>query len=115
MMNYIDIQKTSLYVHTIKNKFSSDNFMEKDASLKRILIFIIWIFLITAIFAEAGVKENNAKLIQAAEKGDLKTVQTALNESADINATSIKKYYRFIRKSCDASDLGIGKRSHGSR
>lgn len=37
--------------------------------------------------AKAGISEKNAKLIQAAEKGNFSGVQTALTAGSDINAT----------------------------
>jgi len=44
----IDIQKTSLYVAIMK----------KECPMKRILLAIVCIFLIPAVFAEAGMAEK---------------------------------------------------------
>ncbi len=70
--------------------------------MKRILFSVVCIFLIPAVFAEAGMADKNAPLIQAAEKGNLPEVQVALNNGADINATLIKKYYGIFVKGVTA-------------
>jgi ankyrin repeat protein len=54
--------------------------------MKRIVLFIVCIFLLPAIFAEASTKEKNVQLVQAAEIGNLTDVQNALNDGADVNA-----------------------------
>ena len=54
--------------------------------MKRIALFMVCIFLLPAIFAEASTKEKNVQLIQAAERGNLTDVQDALNDGADVNA-----------------------------
>jgi ankyrin repeat protein len=59
--------------------------MKKWCPMKRILFSIVCIFLIPAVFAEAGMADKNAPLIQAAEKGNLPEVQVALNNGADVN------------------------------
>jgi ankyrin repeat protein len=53
--------------------------------MKRIALFIVCIFLLPAIFAEASTKEKNVQLVQAAETGNLTGVQNALNDGADVN------------------------------
>ena len=64
--------------------------------MKRILFSMVCIFLITAIYVQAGTADKNEKLIQAAEKGNLQEVQAALTDGADINSiktiTTIKKH-----------------------
>ena len=50
------------------------------------------IFLVTAIYAEAGISDKNAKLIQASEKGNVADVQAVLTDGADINATEVREY-----------------------
>ena len=54
--------------------------------MKRIALFMVCIFLLPAIFAEASTKEKNVQLIKAAERGNLTEVQDALNNGADVNA-----------------------------
>jgi len=54
--------------------------------MKRIVLFIVCIFLLPAIFAEASTKEKNVQLFYAAERGNLTDVQDALNGGADVNA-----------------------------
>jgi ankyrin repeat protein len=76
--------------------------MKKWCPMKRILFSIVCIFLIPAVFAEAGMADKNAPLIQAAEKGNLPEVQVALDNGADINATLIKKYYGIFVKGVTA-------------
>ena len=72
--------------------------------MKRILSFVFCVLLMSVIFAEASISDKNDKLIQAAEKGNLQEVQSALAEGADINAI----------KRCNGFDSGIRKRSEGS-
>ena len=52
---------------------------------------MVCIFLITAIYAEAGISDKNAKLIQASEKGNFADVQAVLTDGADINATEVRE------------------------
>ena len=52
---------------------------------------MVCIFLITAIYAEAGISDKNAKLIQASEKGNFADVQAMLTDGADINATEVRE------------------------
>ena len=54
--------------------------------MKRIVLFIVCIFLLPAFFAEGSTKEKNVQLIKAAEKGKLENIQDALNDGADVNA-----------------------------
>ena len=54
-----------------------------------ILFSVMCISLIYASFAKAEMSDKNAQLIQAAEKGNLQTVQTALANGADVNAKNI--------------------------
>ncbi len=54
--------------------------------MKRIVLFMVCIFLLPAIFTEASTKEKNVQLIYAAERGKLTEVQDALNGGADVNA-----------------------------
>ena len=54
--------------------------------MKRIVLFMMCIFLLPAIFAEASTKDKNVQLVQAAERGNLTDVQNALNNGADVNA-----------------------------
>ena len=54
--------------------------------MKRIVLFMVCIFLLPAIFAEASKTDKNFQLVEAAERGNLVDVQTALNGGADINA-----------------------------
>ena len=49
------------------------------------------IFLVTAIYAEAGISDKNAKLIQTSEKGNFADVQAVLTDGADINATEVRE------------------------
>ena len=78
------------------------NIKKNDYPIQRIIILVFFIFLVSAVFVNAGVSEKNAKLIQAAEKGILKDVQTALTDGADINATSVKKYEGIFAKEVTA-------------
>jgi ankyrin repeat protein len=59
---------------------------ERGHPLKRILFYVVCIFLITTIFAEAGKSDKNARLIEAAGKGNLANVRTALTDGAQINS-----------------------------
>ena len=52
---------------------------------------MVCIFLITAIYAEAGISDKNAKLIQASEKGNVADAQAVLIDGADINATEVRE------------------------
>ena len=52
---------------------------------------MVCLFLITAIYAEAGISDKNAKLIQASEKGNFADVQAVLTDGADINATEVRE------------------------
>ena len=52
---------------------------------------MVCLFLITAIYAEAGISDKKAKLIQASEKGDFTDVQAMLTDGADINATEVRE------------------------
>ena len=72
-------------------KFLVKNIKKNDYPVKLIMFSVVCIFLITTFFADAGVTEKNAKLIQAAEKGILQEVQTALTDGADINATEVRE------------------------
>ena len=58
--------------------------------MKRILLFMVCIFLLPAIFVQAGTSDKNAQLIQAAEKGNIQEVQNALTDGADINIKDAK-------------------------
>ena len=71
--------------------------------MKRILFSIVCIFLIPAIFAEAGISDNNANLIQTAEKGNLSAVQTVLIQGADVNAKNVN----YVTALMMASDKGF--------
>jgi uncharacterized protein len=66
------------------------NVKAMEYSMKRILFSIVFIFLIPAIFSEADISDKNAQLIQAAEKGNLQDVLTALTNGADVNVKNIK-------------------------
>ena len=71
--------------------------------MKRIVLFMVCIFLLPAIFAEASSKEKNGLLIKAAERGNLADVQDELNDEADVKqATSgdqrITALGQFLRK-----------------
>jgi ankyrin repeat protein len=84
-----------------KRKFLSKiaNVKEERCSMKRIVLFMVCIFLLPAIFAEASTKEKNVRLFQAAERGNLTDVQIALNGGADVNAKSITGWTALIAAS----------------
>ena len=67
--------------------------------MKRIVLFMVCIFLLPAIFAEASTKDKNVRLIQAAERGNLTDVQIALNGGADVNAKGNKGWTALIAAS----------------
>jgi len=67
--------------------------------MKRIVLFIVCIFMLPAIFAEASTKEKNVQLVQAAERGNILDVQTALNGGADVNAKTNKGWTVLIAAS----------------
>jgi len=67
--------------------------------MKRIVLFMVCIFLIPAIFAEASTKEKNVQLVQAAERGQLTDVQDALNDGADVNAKNDIGFTALMRAS----------------
>ena len=54
--------------------------------MKRILFSLMFVSLISAVFAKADVSDKNARLIQAAKDGNLSAVQAALSDGAEINA-----------------------------
>jgi ankyrin repeat protein len=54
--------------------------------MKRIVLFMVCIFLLPAIFTEASTNEKNVQLFFATERGMLADVQDALNGGADVNA-----------------------------
>ena len=60
---------------------------EKENPMKRILFYLIFIYMIPAAFTKANVSDNNAKFIQAAKDGSLATVQTLLADGASPNTT----------------------------
>ena len=57
--------------------------------MKRILFSMVCIYLISAAFAKADISDKNAQLIQALKNGNLRAVQTALANGADVNAKLI--------------------------
>jgi ankyrin repeat protein len=67
--------------------------------MKRIALFMVCIFLLPAIFAEASTKEKNVQLIKAAERGNLADVQDELNDGADVNAKDIFGWTVLMRAS----------------
>ena len=67
--------------------------------MKRIVLFMVCIFLIPAIFAEASTKEKNVQLVQSAERGNLTDVQDALNDGADVNAKNDIGFTALMRAS----------------
>jgi ankyrin repeat protein len=67
--------------------------------MKRIFLFMVYIFLLPAIFAEANTKEKNVQLVQAAERGNLTDVQDALNGGADVNAKNASGWTALMRAS----------------
>ncbi len=66
--------------------------------VKHILRVPVGLFIVALVCADAGAAQNNDRLIQAAEKGLLQDVQTALAQGADTNAKSVKKYYNIFGK-----------------
>jgi serine/threonine-protein phosphatase 6 regulatory ankyrin repeat subunit B len=54
--------------------------------MKRILFFIVCLFLTSAAFADVNTPDANAQLLQAAEDGNFPAVESALLEGAQINA-----------------------------
>jgi ankyrin repeat protein len=58
--------------------------------MKRLMLFMVCIFLIPAIFAEAGIADSNTPLIQAAENANLHDLQTALTDGANVNTRNDK-------------------------
>jgi ankyrin repeat protein len=67
--------------------------------MKRIALFMVCIFLLPAIFAEASTKEKNVRLVQAAERGNLADVQDELNDGVDVNAKDIFGWTALMRAS----------------
>jgi len=67
--------------------------------MKRIVLFMVCIFLLPAIFAEASTKDKNVQLVQAAERGNLTDVQNALNNGADVNAKDDRGLTALMRAS----------------
>ena len=57
--------------------------------MKRIVLFMVCIFLLPAILTEASTNEKNVQLIKASEIGNLTEVQNALNDGADVNAKNV--------------------------
>jgi len=54
--------------------------------MKHILFAIVCISIVSVCFAGSTETDKNAKLIQAAEDGNLQSVKNALSDGADINA-----------------------------
>ena len=58
--------------------------------MKRVLFFLMYVSLIAAGLAEPNVSDKNVRLIQAAGKGDLQTVQTLLAGGAEVNTKNAR-------------------------
>jgi ankyrin repeat protein len=100
-LSFIQSPTICIYFHHKKeNSYQKlQNVKEERFSMKRIVLFIVCIFPLPAIFAEASAKEKNVQLVQAAEIGNLTDVQIALNGGADVNAKTNKGWTALIAAS----------------